>query len=116
MSDLITVSSTSIVPLSRTETLSRALQVVVPYRTTRIHIGRRTIFEFWKIGAKASMGMGGALSDPAVPRQTAYLVAFDDRDTFQMGYARDGEEPQTICDIPLARLLEAVQDLKLAGF
>lgn len=76
----------------------------------------KTIYEFWKIGTDGKSGMTAALSDPSVPRQTAYLVAFDDKDTFQMGYARNGEEAQTVCDIPVSRLMEAVADLRAAGF
>lgn len=111
----LTLSSQSPAP-SRGEALALALKTVVPHKTIRIHVARRTIYTFMKIGCKDDRSMSGALSDPTVPRQTAYLVAFDDRDTFQMGYARNGEESQTVYDIPLSRLAEAVADLKAAGF
>jgi hypothetical protein len=116
MSDVSLVPSTPAPILSRDETLSLALKTVVPHSIVRVAILGRTIYSFWKIGDDGKRGMSGALSDPTVPRQTAYLVAFDGKDTFQMGYARNGEEAQCVCDIPLSRLMEAVNDLKNAGF
>ncbi len=110
------IPSTPAPILSRDETLSLALKTVVPHSILRVGILKRTIYSFWRIGSDGKRGMSGALSDPSVPRQTAYLVSFDDRDMFQMGYARNGEEAQTVCDIPLSRLMEAVNDLKNAGF
>ena len=117
MSDsLTTVSSFSDVSLTRDETLSLALKTVVPFRVIRMAVLGKTVYEFWTIKGDGKTSMTAALSDPTVPRQTAYLVAFDGKDTFQMGYARNGEEAQCVMDVPLARLLDAVNDLREAGF
>lgn len=77
----------------------------------------KTIWTFWRVGTKdVGQDLASALCDPTVPRQMAYLVAFDDKDTFQMGYARNGEEAQCVHDIPVERLGEAMADLRQAGF
>lgn len=113
----------SLVPSSQSPTLSReaslahALTIVKPYSVVRAAILSKTIYTFWKVGVKDSgRDLASVLTDPTVPRQMAYLVAFDNKDTFQMGYARNGEAAQCVMDIPVERLGAAMQDLRDAGF
>ncbi len=98
-----------------TTSLATTLNRLNPYRVIRIGVDRRTIWEFWKVGCSATRGMG-ALDDPTVPRQMALIWARDDADTFTLQWYPNAEEPQIVADLPIARLHEAVADLRAAGF
>ena len=104
----------SLTPAPRPD-LSLALSTLKPFRVQRIHIARRTIYEFLKLGCAASRGEG-AIRDPSVPRQMAIIWATLGADTFTLQYYPNAEAAQIVVDLPLSALEQAVADLRQAGF
>ncbi len=101
--------------ISARPNLSLVLQSLKPYRHQYIHIAKRNIWEFFKIGCAASRGES-ALQDPTVPRQMAIIWATDGAETFTLQYYPQGEDAQVVVNIPLAALEQTVSELRQAGF
>ena len=94
---------------------TRALSRITPYRTMDLP-GGEVLREFWKIGCSPTRSMRGALNDPSVARQCAFITVSGDRQSFRLGFFPNGESGQVVENLPISRLPEAVDQLIDAGF
>ena len=78
--------------------------------------GGEVLREFWKIGCSPTRSMRGALNDPSVARQCAFITVSGDRQSFRLGFFPNGESGQVVENLPISRLPEAVDQLIDAGF
>lgn len=60
--------------------------------------------------------MRGALNDPSVARQCAYITVDRDHQSFKLAFYPHGEPAQIVKNLPISQLPDAVDDLISAGF
>jgi hypothetical protein len=109
-------ASTSLPPALPPQSLSPALalQRLTPAQIIDAGPGK-TVYYFLKVGAKAGTVSLRRLP-PEVARQCAIISVDRSRQTFDLLWYPNGEDPQCHTGLPLSDLMQAVTDLRAAGF